>query len=265
MYSWNIHAAVSVNAWNWINQKGFSAFGNRSLHSESHFQEFSVQQFPVKELQSFPCLPVRLSPYTVHDKEPELPLCLPQLQAMSFSKFRFRFQRQIFRGRYLIASFCLPPRDDSCQSLEDGVKFHQCCLLHGKFSDGNCSFLHCADTVVVAFHKGNVQSLISHGAPLQRGAGGCSSCLGVTSSFTMKQHFSSLACSLCKEEGEAGQVSCLRLCLLSGAELRSELKSSSPHASAALSVPKCGTDRKALMKTMLFKHFVRHAHSIIQL
>lgn len=72
----------------------------------------------------------------------------------------------VFRGRYLIVSFCLPPRDDSCQSLKDGVKFHECLLLCDKFSSGNSSFLHCPDTVVVEFAERNVQFLISQGALL---------------------------------------------------------------------------------------------------
>lgn len=44
----NIYAMICINALTGVNQKWFSASGNKKQHTELNFQEFSIQQFPVK-------------------------------------------------------------------------------------------------------------------------------------------------------------------------------------------------------------------------
>lgn len=129
------------------------------------------------------------------------------------------------------------------------------------------SFLNYADTVVVVFSRRKVQLLISHNAHLQRVV-----CSNISHALWWLHHLLWNKISLlwpltgvfAEEEREADWMSCLRLCLLSVAELGSELKTCSCpalhiHLLYRL-LPKCDTDKKVLMQTILYKHFMRSTH-----
>lgn len=128
--AYNTHAAFCTNNWNWINMKWFNAFDNRTLHSESHFQSSVSSSCQWKNYNNFPA----------YLRGSALALCTTENWSLHSRQRASANSGLVCRGRYLIVSFCPSPRDDSCQSLKDGVKFRESLWLHGKFSSGNSSF-----------------------------------------------------------------------------------------------------------------------------
>lgn len=116
----HIRATSCINALDWISQKWFSASGNKSLRSESNFQHSAVPS----ELIMAVALQGSLSPYVVRDKDRATPGLISR-------QWVFATWGIFFRGRYFIVSFCQYPKDESCQKLGNGIKFHECFLLHG--------------------------------------------------------------------------------------------------------------------------------------
>ena len=187
---------------------------------------------------------------------------------------RYIFHRHLFQGSYFIVA-CLSPKDDSCQSLKNGVKFCKCCLLHASwwiFQGKWSSFWSYTDTVVVVFSERSVQLLISHNAHLQRVV-----CSNISHALWWLHHLLwnrpsvlwPLLGVFAEEDGEADQVSWLRLCLWSVAEPGATLKTCLCPAlhihllhCLCLSV---ALTRKSWWRQYCFKHFMRSAHFITQL